>query len=81
MKDNNEKNIYPFKASLFGNITFDVVAENDKEAERIFNDTMQSITVRELKEKKTSREDVTIKDSELQINFGRDNKYRYKGER
>ena len=58
-------NKYEFNVSLFGSMTFEVVAPNHEEAERILKDTMESINIKEIRDKETSREDVNIKKSEI----------------
>lgn len=59
--------MYDFKVNLYGNMGITVVAENPEEAKRILEDTLESITVKDIKEKITNRETVEIKDSSVKI--------------
>lgn len=63
----NKMNKYEFNVSLFGNMTLEVVAPNHEEAERILKDTMESINIKDIRDKKTSKENVNIKKSEIQL--------------
>ena len=42
-----------------------VVAENEEEAKRILNDTLDSITVKEIREKISNRSEVEINNSNI----------------
>lgn len=57
--------MFDFNVSLYGKMNVTVVAENKEEAERILNDTIDSITVKDIREKLTNREDVEIKNSNV----------------
>lgn len=62
-------NKYTFNLKLLGNVTMEVVAPNKEEAKRILEDTMNSINLKDLKGKETSREDTTIKNSDVNYKF------------
>ncbi len=62
-------NKYTFNVKLLGNVTMEVVAPNKEEAKRILEDTMNSINLKDLKGKETSREDTTIKNSDVNYKF------------
>lgn len=62
-------NKYIFNVKLLGNVTMEVVAPNKEEAKRILEDTMNSINLKDLKGKETSREDTTIKNSDVNYKF------------
>lgn len=55
--------MFDFKVNLYGNMQVTVVAENKEEAERILKDTIDSITVKDIREKISNRDNVEIKDS------------------
>ncbi len=73
--------MFEYNVSLLGNASITVVAENREEAERILKDTMESINLKNLREKVSLREDVSINDSEVNINMKEKNKNRDRGER
>ncbi len=73
--------MFEYNVSLLGNASITVVAENKEEAERILKDTIESINLKNLREKVSSREDVSINDSEVNINMKEKNKNRDRGER
>lgn len=62
-------NKYTFNVKLLGNVTMEVVAPNKEEAKRILEDTMNSINLKDLKGKEISREDTTIKNSDVNYKF------------
>ena len=62
-------NKYTFNVKLLGNVTMEVVATNKKKKKRILEDTMNSINLKDLKGKETSREDTTIKNSDVNYKF------------
>ena len=62
-------NKYTFNVKLLGNVTMEVVAPNKEEAKRILEDTMNSINLKDLKGKESSREDTTIKNSDVNYKF------------
>lgn len=70
--------MYDFDVNLLGNASITVVAENPEEARRILKDTLDSINLKNLREKETLREDVTIKDSEVMVKMCEKNKNRDK---
>ena len=59
--------MYDFKINLYGNMEVTVVADNKEEAQRILNDTIESITVKDIKEKISPNKDVDIKKSFVEI--------------
>ena len=52
--------MYDFKINLYGNMEVTVVADNKEEAQRILYDTIESITVKDIKEKISPNKDVDI---------------------
>lgn len=59
--------MYDFKINLYGNMEVTVVADNKEEAQRILNDTIESITVKDIKEKISPNKDVDINKSFVEI--------------
>ena len=59
--------MYDFKVNLYGNMEVTVVADNTEEAQRILNDTIESITVKDIKEKLSPNKDVDINKSFVEI--------------
>ena len=59
--------MYDFKVNLYGNMEVTVVADNKEEAQRILNDTIESITVKDNKEKLSPNKDVDINKSFVEI--------------
>lgn len=57
--------MFDFNVKLMGNMSVTVVAENKEEAERILNDTIDSITVKDIREKLSNRDEVEIKNSNV----------------
>lgn len=57
--------MFDFNVKLLGNMSVTVVAENKEEAERILNDTIDSITVKDIREKLSNRDEVEIKNSNV----------------
>lgn len=57
--------MFEFNVKILGNMSVVVVAENEKEAKRILNDTIESITVKDIKEKLSKNNDVNIKNSKV----------------
>ena len=55
--------MFDFNVKIFGNMAISVIAENKQEAERILNDTIESITIKEIKEKDSRNNDVNIRRS------------------
>ena len=58
-------NKYEFNVKLFGSVTMEVIADSKEEAERIAKDTMDSINIKDLKLKQTTRDDVVIDNSNV----------------
>ena len=58
-------NKYEFNVKLFGSVTMEVIADSKEEAERIVKDTMDSINIKDLKLKQTTRDDVVIDNSNV----------------
>lgn len=67
-------NNYEFKVNLYERMKITVVAENEKEARRILKDTLDSITVKDIKDKLSKNIDVEIKESNVveQISLKKD---------
>lgn len=59
--------MYDFKVNLYGNMEVTVVADNKEEAQRILNDTIESITVKDIKEQLSPNKDVDINKSFVEI--------------
>lgn len=68
--------MFEYNVSLYGKMGVTVVAENKEEAERILKDTIDSITVKDIREKLTNREDVEIKNSNVVTELREKNKDR-----
>lgn len=59
--------MYDYKVNLYGNMEVTVVAESKEEAERILKDTVESITVKDLRDKLSPNKDVEIKESHVNV--------------
>lgn len=59
--------MYDYKVNVYGNMEVTVVAESKEEAERILKDTIESITVKDLRDKLSPNKDVEIKESHVNI--------------
>ena len=57
--------MFDFNVKIFGNMSVTVVAENEQEAERILNDTIESITIKDIREKMSRNNEVEIKNSNV----------------
>lgn len=66
--------MFDYNVKIMGSVS--VVAPDEKEAERILNDTLNSITVKDIREKLTNREDVEIKNSNVITELVQKNKDR-----
>jgi len=62
-----KNNMYDYKVNLYGNMEVTVVAESKEEAERILKDTIESITVKDLRDKLSPNKDVEIKESYVNV--------------
>lgn len=73
-------NKYEFNVSLFGNVTLEVVADSKEDAERLVKDTMESISVKDIriKEAPIHQSKVSITDSEMNIKMSENKKNRGK---
>ncbi len=58
-------NNYEFKVNLYGRMAVTVVAENKEDAQRILSDTIDSITVKDIKDKLSRNEKVEINNSSV----------------
>lgn len=67
-------NNYEFNVNLYEKMKIIVVAENEEEARRILKDTLDSITVKDIKDKISKNIDVEIKESKVveQVSLNRD---------
>ena len=67
-------NNYEFKVNLYERMKITVVVEYEKEARRILKDTLDSITVKDIKDKLSKNIDVEIKESKVveQISLKKD---------
>lgn len=61
--------MFDFNVKIFGNMSVTVIAENAKEAERILKDTVESITIKDIKENKSRNNDVDIKNSNVRTDI------------
>lgn len=68
--------MFDFNVKLMGNMSVTVIADNKEEAERILNDTIDSITVKDIREKLTNRDEVEIKSSNVITEMNEKNKDR-----
>lgn len=68
--------MFDFNVKLIGNMSVTVVAESKEEAERILNDTIDSITVKDIREKLSNRDEVEIKNSNVITELKEKNKER-----
>ena len=59
--------MYDYKVNLYGNMEVTVVAESKEEAERILKDTIESITVKDIRDKLSPNKDVEIKESHVNV--------------
>lgn len=59
--------MYDYKVNLYGNMEVTVVAESKEEAERILKDTIESITVKDIRDKLSPNKDVAIKESHVNV--------------
>lgn len=59
--------MFDFKVNLYGDIEVSVIAENRDEAERILNETMNSISLKDIREKISPNKDVEIKESDVKV--------------
>lgn len=58
-------NSYEFNVNLYERMKISVIAENEEEARRILKDTLDSITIKDIKDKLSKNIDVTIKESNV----------------
>lgn len=68
--------MYDFNINLYGRMQVTVVAENREEAGRILNDTIESITVKDIRDKISKNQDVEIKNSQVTTDIKEKNKER-----
>lgn len=61
--------MYDFNVNLYGKMQVTVVADNKEEALRILNDTIDSITVKDLKDKLSRDNNVEIKKSQMNVDI------------
>ena len=57
--------MFDFNVKIFGNMSVSVVAKNEEEAEKILNDTIESITIKDIREKLSRNNEVDIKKSSI----------------
>lgn len=65
IKGGKKMNNYEFNVNLYEKMKITVVAENEEEARRILKDTLDSITVKDIKDKLSKNIDVEIKESKV----------------
>ena len=61
--------MYDFNVNLYGKMQVTVVADNKEEALRILNDTIESITVKDFKDKLSRDNNVEIKKSQMKVDI------------
>lgn len=61
--------MYDFNVNLYGKMQVTVVADNKEEALRILNDTIESITVKDFKDKLSRDNNVEIKESQMNVDI------------
>lgn len=61
--------MYDFNVNLYGKMQVTVVANSKEEALRILNDTIDSITVKDLKDKLSRDNNVEIKKSQMNVDI------------
>lgn len=61
--------MYDFNVNLYGKMQVTVVADNKEEALRILNDTIESITVKDFKDKLSRDNNVEIKKSQMNVDI------------
>ncbi len=57
--------MFDFNVKMLGNMSVTVVAESKEEAERILNETIESITIKDIREKISRNNEVKIKNSNV----------------
>ena len=60
--------MFNFNVKIFGNMSVTVVANNEKDAERILKDTIKSIN-KDIKNKLSKNNKVNIKNSDIKTNI------------
>ena len=60
--------MFNFNVKIFGNMSVTVVANNEKDAERILKDTIKSIN-KDIKNKISKKNKVNIKNSNIKTNI------------
>ena len=58
-------NKYEFNVNLFGKMTLEVFANNEKEAEKMVQDLIDNITVKDIELKENKINEINIKESEV----------------
>lgn len=58
-------NNYDYKVNLYERMDVTVIAENEQEADRILNETIENITVKEIRDKLCKNLSVEIKNSRV----------------
>ena len=58
-------NKYEFNVNLFGKMTLEVFANNEKEAEKMVRDLIDNITVKDIELKENKINEINIKESEV----------------
>ena len=61
--------MYDFNVNLYGKMQVTVVANSKEEALRILNDTIESITVKDFKDKLSRDNNVEIKKSQMNVDI------------
>ena len=68
--------MFDFNVKMLGNMSVTVVAESKEEAERILNETIESITIKDIREKISRNNEVKIKNSNVVTNINEQTKDR-----
>ena len=58
-------NKYEFNVNLFGKMTLEVIANSEKEAEKMVQDLIDNITVKDIELKENKINEINIKESEV----------------
>ena len=68
--------MFDFNVKMLGNMSVTVVAESKEEAERILNETIESITIKDIREKISRNNEVKIKNSNVVTDISEQSKDR-----
>lgn len=61
-------NTYTFNVSFLGSMKIDVIAQSREEARKILNDTIDNLTIKDIKSNEiTTKENVTLKSNDFNV--------------